>query len=90
MRVLQSLMELIEIRNVLSPQVIVSMPEEFALKQKKKNSQTKTRGPHTCMTQVSKTTTCSLLSCYKTNENINKAKILGKDIVSARIIIEHP
>lgn len=36
MRVLQSLMELIEIRNVLSPQVIVSMPEEFALKQKKK------------------------------------------------------
>lgn len=36
MRVLQSLMELIEIRNVLSPQVIVSMPEEFTLKQKKK------------------------------------------------------
>ena len=36
MRVLQSLMELIEIRNVLSPQVIVSIPEEFALKQKKK------------------------------------------------------
>lgn len=36
MRVLQSLMELIEIRNVLSPQVIVSMPEEFALKKKKK------------------------------------------------------
>ena len=36
MRVLQSLMELIEIRNVLSPQVIVSMPEEFALKQKQK------------------------------------------------------
>ena len=39
------------------------------------------------MTQVSKTTTCSLLSCYKTNENINEAKILGKDIASARIII---
>lgn len=37
MRVLQSLIELIEIRNVLSPQVIVSIPEEFALKQKKKN-----------------------------------------------------
>ena len=37
MRVLQSPMELIEIRNVLSPQVIVSIPEEFALKQKKKN-----------------------------------------------------
>lgn len=36
MRVLLSLMELIEIRNVLSPQVIVSMPEEFALKQNKK------------------------------------------------------
>lgn len=34
------------------------------------------------MTQVSKTTTCSLLSCYKTNENINEAKILGKDIYS--------
>ena len=29
-------MELIEIRNVLSPQVIVSMPEEFALKKNKK------------------------------------------------------
>ena len=38
MRVLQSLMELNEIRNVLSPQVIVSMPEEFALKQKKKTT----------------------------------------------------
>lgn len=36
MRVLQSLMELIEIRNVLSPQVIVSMPEEFAIKHTKK------------------------------------------------------
>ena len=40
MRVLQSLMELIEIRNVLSPQVIVSMPEEFALKKKNKKKKT--------------------------------------------------
>ena len=39
MRVLQSPMELIEIRNVLSPQVIVSMPEEFALKKNKKKKQ---------------------------------------------------
>lgn len=38
MRVLQSLMELIEIRIVLSPQVIVSMPEEFALKKNKKKT----------------------------------------------------
>lgn len=47
MRVLQSLMELIEIRNVLSPQVIVSMPEEFALKQKqKKQSNKDKRSPY--------------------------------------------
>ena len=45
MRVLQSLMELIEIRNVLSPQVIVSMPEEFALKQKKQTNKDK-RSPY--------------------------------------------
>lgn len=43
MRVLQSLMELIEIRNVLSPQVIVSMPEEFALKKKQKKKTVKQR-----------------------------------------------
>lgn len=43
MRVLQSPMELIEIRNVLSPQVIVSMPEEFALKKNKKKKTVKQR-----------------------------------------------
>ena len=46
MRVLQSLIELIEIRNVLSPQVIVSIPEEFALKQKKNQLNKDKRSPY--------------------------------------------